>query len=94
MFETGNNEWRRFEEWPPPGNRKSFFLARASSLELNPPANAEPAWDEYLNDPFKPVPFTEEIDPGMTSEYMTDDQRFAPAGPMCLPSVHRSWKKT
>ncbi len=84
MFETGNNEWRRFEEWPPPGNRKSFFLARASSLELNPPANAEPAWDEYLNDPFKPVPFTEEIDPGMTSEYMTDDQRFASRRPDVL----------
>ena len=84
MFETGRNEWCRFEQWPPSGERKSLYLAEGFSLDLNPPGNEKPAWDEYINDPSKPVPFTEEIAPGMTNAYMTDDQRFADRRPDVL----------
>ena len=42
------------------------------------------AFDEYVSDPLKPVPFIENIDIGMTREYMTDDQRFASRRPDVL----------
>ena len=84
MFETGRNEWRKFEQWPPAGESKSLYLSEGLSLEFNPPQNTIPDWDEYINDPAKPVPFTEEIDPGMTKAYMTDDQRFAARRPDVL----------
>ncbi|MFH1964980.1 MAG: CocE/NonD family hydrolase [Acidobacteriota bacterium] len=84
MFETGRNEWCRFEQWPPSGERKFLYLAEGFSLDLNPPGNEKSAWDEYINDPSNPVPFTEEIDPGMTNAYMTDDQRFADRRPDVL----------
>jgi uncharacterized protein len=84
MFETGSNEWRRFEQWPPSGEKKSLYLAQGLSLDMNPPVNGDPTWDEYISDPSKPVPFTETIDPGMTKAYMTDDQRFAARRPDVL----------
>ena len=37
-----------------------------------------------MSDPFKPVPFIENVDIGMTREYMTDDQRFASRRPDVL----------
>ena len=43
-----------------------------------------PAFDEYVSDPAKPVPFIEDIAIGMTREYMTDDQRFAARRPDVL----------
>jgi len=51
MFETGSKEWRRFEQWPPPGEKKSLYLAQGLSLDMNPPVNGNPAWDEYISDP-------------------------------------------
>ncbi|MBA3675332.1 MAG: CocE/NonD family hydrolase, partial [Chitinophagaceae bacterium] len=36
-----------------------------------------PNYDEYISDPFHPVPYTEDIHNRRTREYMTDDQRFA-----------------
>src|SRR5205807_498895 len=40
--------------------------------------------DEYTSDPARPVPYTEAIANGMTTEYMTDDQRFAARRPDVL----------
>ena len=34
-------------------------------------------FDEYISDPAKPVPYTEDIHFNRTRNYMTDDQRFA-----------------
>jgi putative CocE/NonD family hydrolase len=42
------------------------------------------AFDEYVSDPAKPVPFIEETNVGMTIEYMVDDQRFAARRPDVL----------
>lgn len=84
MFVTGCNEWRRFEQWPPEGTTMSLYFAEDFMLEEDAPAGQGPAWDEYLNDPSKPVPFTLEIDPGMTREYMVEDQRFAARRPDVL----------
>ncbi len=78
VFETGRNEWRKFDHWPPLGLRlKSFFAREDGRLSFEPPSSDSPVYDEYVSDPNKPVPFTEAVDKGMTREYMTDDQRFA-----------------
>src|SRR5262249_49931801 len=55
---------------------QSFHLRANESLALEPASSTE-AFDEYVSDPHKPVPFSEAVDIGMTTEYMTDDQRFA-----------------
>ncbi len=77
VFETGVNEWRTFDHWPPLGlTSKSLFAREGGKLSNEPPAG-DAAYDEYVSDPKKPVPFTEAVDKGMTRPYMTDDQRFA-----------------
>jgi len=90
MFETGQDKWRKFNQWPPAGELVSLYLGEDFILELDAPDNEKAAWDEYPCDPAKPVPFTEEIDPGMTVNYMTDDQRFASRRPDVLAFSSRA----
>jgi len=86
VFETGANRWRTFSDWPPRTvESRALYLGDGGSLGWQPPGSAEPgaeahdeaAYDEYVSDPDKPVPFTEVMDEGMTREYMVADQRFA-----------------
>jgi putative CocE/NonD family hydrolase len=82
VFETGANRWRQFDHWPPRNvQKKSLYPRRAGGLSFDPPAAEDGAFDEYVSDPNRPVPFTEAISIGMTREYMTDDQRFAARRP-------------
>lgn len=85
MFMTGKNEWKKFDQWPPINieNRK-LYLKHRESLSFDPPKSSDPAFDEFISDPHKPVPFTEDVAFGMTREYMTDDQRFAARRPDVL----------
>jgi putative CocE/NonD family hydrolase len=77
VFETGRNEWRSFDAWPPRDTRPlALYLSSAGRLTREPPHETG-AYDEYLSDPAKPVPFVEDITIGMLREYMTADQRFA-----------------
>ncbi len=85
VFEVGPNRWRKFDRWPPRGvQKKSLYLHPGGRLAFDPPAAAKDAYDEYVSDPARPVPFTEAIATGMTIEYMTDDQRFASRRPDVL----------
>jgi hypothetical protein len=79
VFETGTNQWRRFDAWPPKSSvSKSLYLKSGGKLSFDPPsANGQTDFDEYLSDPGKPVPFIPGISPGMAQRYMVDDQRFA-----------------
>jgi hypothetical protein len=47
---------------------------------------AEDAWafDEYVSDPNRPVPYVGYVVQGMTGDYMTEDQRFAATRPDVL----------
>src|SRR6185503_19415515 len=77
--------WRTFDAWPPKGlAMKVLYLRDGGALAFDPPADRSVAFDEYVSDPKKPVPFTEAIATGMTREYMTDDQRFASRRPDVL----------
>jgi hypothetical protein len=85
VFETGANRWRQFDAWPPAGTaRRRLYLRAGASLSFAPPDQPAGTYDEFLSDPANPVPFTEAIDTGMNSAYMTDDQRFASRRPDVL----------
>ncbi len=78
MFMTGNNKWQRFETWPPKDLVPSkLYLNANGNLSFNPASSAASSFDEFISDPKKPVPYSEDVYFGMTKEYMTDDQRFA-----------------
>jgi putative CocE/NonD family hydrolase len=85
VFETGRNEWRRLEAWPPKGTRlMTLYLSAGGRLTAQAPAATDPAFDQYLSDPAKPVPYLEDIVIGMKREYMVADQRFAARRPDVL----------
>ena len=53
-------------------------------LAFERPAEVDAAFDEYVSDPNRPVPFTERISDGMPATYMVEDQRFAARRPDVL----------
>jgi uncharacterized protein len=77
-FETGRNEWRQFDSWPPVNIvKKEYYFASGGRLSTSPPAATDGEFDEYVSDPAKPVPHISWISTAMTYPYMTGDQRFA-----------------
>jgi len=78
VFETGRNEWRKLDSWPPPNvAKKTFYFQSAGKLSPERPSASGEEFDEYVSDPAKPVPHISWISTAMTYEYMTGDQRFA-----------------
>jgi len=99
-FETGMCMWRRLPAWPATGSSDSTI--RATPLHLNAglklsfaaPKPGDAAFDEYVSDPAKPVPYrARPIQPvgyeaGMTwPEWLVDDQREASGRPDVLVFV-------
>jgi putative CocE/NonD family hydrolase len=84
VFETGANQWRKFDNWPPKNvQEKAFYLAGEGKLTMGPRA-FNTGFDTFVSDPKKPVPTTERIAFGMPQAYMTDDMRFASTRPDVL----------
>ena len=78
LFETGRNEWRAFDAWPPKNAaRHGFYLASGRKLLVAEDSHDSSQFDEYVSDPNKPVPLLGYIGDGMPGDYMTADQRFA-----------------
>jgi len=85
VFETGTCQWRRYDSWPPKQARVvKFYLQEGGRFSTQPPGSQRTAFDEYISDPAKPVPFIPNIAIGMTQEHMVDDQRFAASRPDVL----------
>jgi len=92
VFDTGTNEWRRFDVWPPDdlapralefdmagrANVDAAVLGRAS---IESSGAGDDALARFVSDPQKPVPHTQSIVLGMNREYMVEDQRFAARRP-------------
>ena len=77
VFETGTNQWRREDAWPPKDARqKMLYLQADGRLGFDSPKSGT-EFDEYISDPAKPVPYIGGQGPGMTREHMVEDQRFA-----------------
>jgi putative CocE/NonD family hydrolase len=86
VFETGSNRWRKFDSWPPKQAKEtSLYLNANGRLSFTAPATAAArAFDEYISDPWRPVPHINRISLGMTGDYMIQDQRFASRRPDVL----------
>ncbi|SPE43149.1 Peptidase S15 [Candidatus Sulfopaludibacter sp. SbA3] len=83
VFQTGMNQWRRFDAWPPKEAKVAeIFLERSGKLSWDRPAEA--GFDEYLSDPAKPVPYLDRVIQNVLASYMTEDQRFAAKRPDVL----------
>jgi putative CocE/NonD family hydrolase len=81
VFDTGDKDWKTYDVWPPKNAAKeSFYLANDKLMTAVP---IEVGFQEFISDPKKPVPFTEDINQkGITPrKYMTDDQRFSARRP-------------
>ncbi len=79
LFETGANQWRRFDTWPPSSAQtRRLYFHPDGRLSLDAPqSDSADSFDQYISDPHKPVPCIPNIAIGMTREHMVDDQRFA-----------------
>ena len=93
-FETGTNTWRRLAAWPsgcPRGctiKQTPLYLDAGLKLAFAAPAARGAAFDEYVSDPSKPVPFrARPIQPAGGSywaRWLVDDQREASGRPDVL----------
>ncbi|HVX50007.1 MAG TPA: CocE/NonD family hydrolase, partial [Chitinophagaceae bacterium] len=84
VFVTGSNEWRAFTQWPPAEKEdKELYFEPGGKLGFDKPA-VNAGYSEYISDPAKPVPYTEDVHFNRTRNYMTDDQRFAARRPDVL----------
>ena len=85
VFETGTNVWRRYDAWPPQAAQpRQLYFAAGGRLSFTPPAATEPAFDSWVSDPAKPVPFVGYTTLGVPQEFMVSDQRFAATRPDVL----------
>ncbi len=59
IFETGTNQWKQYDAWPPKqgiDSRRLYFRdSRRMSFDAPPAGGA--AYDEYVSDPGNPVPY-------------------------------------
>jgi uncharacterized protein len=84
IFFTGENKWRSFDSWPTSeAKEEPVYLQEGGGLSMTKPDKTL-SYDEYISDPFHPVPYTEFVHFNRTREYMTDDQRFASRRPDVL----------
>lgn len=83
IFETGMNQWRRFDAWPP-RNAVERTLHLAPNGQITGVAPAAPAFEEYVSDPNRPVPYLAHVSLAVRPDYMTEDQRFAATRPDVL----------
>jgi uncharacterized protein len=90
MFQTGRNRWVKHDRWPPKEavTRKLYFHPDGK-LSFDAPPQSKSAFDEYVSDPAKPVPYRPRpvtpTYPGREwQEWMVEDQRFTQHRPDVL----------
>ena len=84
MFDTGKHEWHKFDTWPPENTTKEVY-GMGRNQNLSQVMTMEFSYQEFISDPKKPVPYSEDIKVVFTPrKYMTDDQRFAARRPDVL----------
>lgn len=84
MFQTGLNQWKTFDIWPPKnlGSKKIYLAADQKLGDVKPTTAGN---DTYVNDPAAPTPYLAKPEtPRRTREYMIDDQRWADPRPDVL----------
>lgn len=102
IFETGTNQWRRYDAWPPKSATPVPVYLGGSGTDrrgtLNFSASDKQTTDEYVSDPARPVPYVGFLTTRVPNYYMTEDQRFASARPDVLvyqsPVLETDWTVT
>ena len=94
MFQTGSNEWKSYDQWPPTNltqERKLYFHANGKLSFDAPTDTGDKAFDSYVSDPAHPVPYRKRpIEPTYFqkgsgwSAWLTEDQRFVANRPDVL----------
>ena len=93
VFESGSNQWRTFDSWPPKSAlTKSLYFHAGGKLSFDPPRASEgSANDSYVSDPAKPVPYrARPIEPTYYPKgsgwytWLLEDQRFVQGRPDVL----------
>jgi hypothetical protein len=85
VYQTGKNVWRFLDRWPPnEADSAKIYLSAEGKISFTPPPGKAPLFDEYVNDPGKPVPYTDEIVHWYNHAFMVGDQRFASRRPDVL----------
>ncbi|WP_426189887.1 CocE/NonD family hydrolase [Massilia sp. DWR3-1-1] len=78
-YETGSNQWRRLARWPLAAASTPLYLKAGGQLGFEPPAAGAAAFDEYVSDPAKPVPFVQRPvrmgDANVWKPWLVSDQR-------------------
>ncbi len=84
-FETGSNQWKTWNAWPPQKdavNQKVYFREDGRLAFEMPSGGAKDEYDSYVSDPAHPVPYRRRpiqptYGPGSTwSTWLLEDQRF------------------
>tara|TARA_B100000780_G_scaffold279138_1_gene255880 strand:+ start:3229 stop:5076 length:1848 start_codon:yes stop_codon:yes gene_type:complete len=85
-FETGNNVWRNFDQWPPKDlEMKNLFFHKNGLLSFDiPDENSKIEFDDYIDNPNNPVPFSTSIVNKAGDIWMVEDQRLASIRPDVL----------
>lgn len=90
VYETGANEWHRYDRWPlsaaqgAPYRARELYLLPDGKVGFERPQNSTNEFDEYISDPAKPVSYRQRpIQDLEWGEWLVDDQRFA----ACRPDV-------
>lgn len=100
-YETGTNTWRHLPAWPAgcasgcTVKPTPLYLAAGLKLRFDPPKSNDAAFEEYISDPAKPVPYRARpirpvgyYDAGLTwPQWLVDDQREASGRPDVLVFV-------
>ena len=95
-FQTGGNEWKSYDQWPPVNRttERRLYLHANGRLSFDAPTTNGPAFDEYVSDPAKPVPYRPRpIEPTYNPSdlggsgwgaWLVEDQRFVDGRPDVL----------
>jgi putative CocE/NonD family hydrolase len=85
VFATGTHQWRRFDAWPPTNaTPRTLHFQAGGRLAFTAPAETGEAFDEFVSDPAKPVPYTNEPNTDYPRAYPIEDQRFVASRPDVL----------
>jgi hypothetical protein len=93
IFDSGRMEWDQLASYPEVGSSglKPLYLQPQMGLSFSASSTSEPAYDEYLSDPAKPVPYVRRPvrwdDSDQWRNWLTTDQRHVDGRPDVLTYV-------
>jgi uncharacterized protein len=94
LFQTGSNQWTKFDSWPPrQAKAEKLYFHENGKLSFDAPrSTGGEAFDSYVSDPAHPVPYRQrpvdstypEDHPGGWFTWLVQDQRFVDGRPDVL----------